>query len=171
LAANISSLQTTQFWQRTRIRCRQHNFSRKCWFTANNTISTANVDSLQTTQNFNSECWFAANNTISAANADSLQTSHFQHECWFAADNTKFQQWMLIRCKQHNFGSKCGFAADITLSAANTSSLQTTYFRQQTRIRYRQHKFGSKHLHRCGQHNSVARTWFTADNTVCGGEH
>jgi hypothetical protein len=62
LAANVDSLQTMFFQQRTRVRCRQHNISSECWFAANNTLSAVNTDSLQTTQ-------------FMAANASSLRTT------------------------------------------------------------------------------------------------
>ena len=66
----------------------------------------------------------------------------------------------MFRCRHHNFGSKCYFAA------ANANSMQTTWFRQritlslqktqlwqQTQIRNRQHNFGSE-------------TWFAVVNII-----
>jgi len=174
-AANTNSLHKTQFQQRTLIPYRQHKFS-----AANTLFSAANKCSLHLTQfwqrplgrckehNFGSEHWFAACNTISAAKADSLQ-------------RTQFQQRTLVRYTQHNFGSECCslqttqfgselwfpvdniifgcehlFAAENTISAVKTDSLQATpcdtetWFAADTTIRQRK-------LIRCRPHNSTVK--------------
>jgi len=146
LAANGDSLRTTQFQQRMRIHCRQHNFGSECWFAVNNTISVTNTDSLQTTQNFSSECWFNANNTISAANADSLQTTHFQEQTPVHCGQhtwTQIQKWTLdslrttqfgnehvLHCGQHNSTANTWFVANNTIRQRTPTSLQTTQIRR-----------------------------------------
>jgi len=98
LEANATSLQPTRFWQwmlircrqldfesESRLRCRQHTFGSKCYFTADNKIRHQTPDSLRTTQ-FGSEhliCYgqhhvavntlFATNNSNSAANTTQIQ--------------------------------------------------------------------------------------------------
>jgi len=132
-AANVDSLWTIQFQQRMLIRCRelnfgsksqihcrQLNFGNKCGFAAENTLSVANADSLQTTQ-FQQRTRICCS-TISAVNVDCNQ-HNFGSEHWSATDNTKIQQRMLIHYEQHSFGTEHEFAADNTLSPANTSSL------------------------------------------------
>jgi hypothetical protein len=142
LAATARSVQRTQFRQRTLIRCMQHNFGSEHWFAADNTISAAKADSLQRTQfqqrtlvrytqhNFGSECC-------------SLQTTQFGSELWFPVDNIIF-------------GCEHLFAAENTISAVKTDSLQATpcdtetWFATDTTIRQRK-------LIRCRPHNSTVK--------------
>jgi hypothetical protein len=113
-----NSLQTTHFRPRTLIRCRQHNISSKCLFTAGNTISAANhtfvaehtlsavnANSLQTTQ-FRQRITNSLQDTFSATNVNSLWRTQFQQRITNSLQNTHFQQRKLIRCKQLNFGSQ-----------------------------------------------------------------
>jgi hypothetical protein len=100
--ANVDSLRITQFRQQMRIRCRHHTFS-------------TNADLLQTIQNFSSECWFAANNTISAANADSLQTSHFQQRTPVRYKQHTFGSKRVFATDNTNSAANTCIAADNTI--------------------------------------------------------
>ena len=106
LAANVNSLQITQFqqritdslqnthfWQRMLIRCRQLNFG-----------SESQIRYRQ--YPFDNKRWFTADNKLSVVNANSLQT-------------TQFWEQMLTHYRQQNFSSECSFAADHSISTVN----------------------------------------------------
>jgi hypothetical protein len=124
--ANADSLQPTHFQQWMLIRCRQFNFDSEHWFAADNSVSVVNHK-------------FNADNTLSAANADSLQTTRFRQrmlshcrqrnfgrEHWFAADHM-IRQRKLIRCRQHHSAAYIP-SLQITQIGSETNSLQTTQF-------------------------------------------
>jgi hypothetical protein len=87
---NATLLQPTHFRQRMLIRCRELNFGSK---------SQIHYRQL----NFGNECGFAAENTLSVANADSLQTTQFQQRTRICCSTISAVN---VDCDQHNFGSE-----------------------------------------------------------------
>jgi len=131
--ANATSLQTTQFWQRITNSLQNTQFSSKCYFAADNSISAANHKFvvelairhrmlLRCSQlSFGNESQFRCRTHISAANviccrthistanhnsAADISTSTANHK--FAAEHAMWQR-MLIRCRYLSFGSESQF--------------------------------------------------------------
>jgi len=80
--------------QRKLFRYRHFNFDNECYFTAANTLSTMNANSLQATQ-------FRRQITIS------VQSIHFRQRTLIRCRTTQVRQGMLIRCSQHTLSSEC----------------------------------------------------------------
>jgi hypothetical protein len=90
-----------------------------------------------------------------AAKTSLLQAAQFGTENWFAASCTfgnknyfaagaKFQQRLLIRCRQFNFSSDSPFRCRAQNSAVNVNSLQTIQFQQRIPNSLLNTQFGSK---------------------------
>jgi len=99
--------------QRKLFRCRHFNFGNECYIAAANTLSAINANSLQATQ---FQQWIII----------SMQLIHFQHRTLIRSRTTQLRHWMLICCRQPDFGSESQIHYKTTLLAANADSLQTT---------------------------------------------
>ena len=130
-AANVNSLQTTQLWQRIIISPQTTQFRQRMLICCGQ-------------HSFGSESQFRCRTHHSTANVNSLRTTQLRQWITISPQTTQFRQRMLIRYSRHSFRSESQFRCWTPNSAANVNFVAEHTIRQRMLIHCGRHNFSSK---------------------------